>query len=258
MPQRTEQIGSWRFAPESGELFRGDERLRLEDRAARTLELLCRRRGEVVTQAEIVAEIWGGRQQSPNSVAVVISGLRRTLGDDARSPALIETVTKRGYRLRASQPSPAKPLWRRPTPWLVAGAILASVAAAGLAWTSARPAKPLVRIEPVVNDTGSAAYGPVAKAVQGLVLTDLEGQGQGRMAVLAPDSLAPGHRPQLVVRSRLILWTGYPAVELSAVDPATGVTIWSGMAEGPEANFPTQVEHEMAALGARIARRPAR
>jgi DNA-binding winged helix-turn-helix (wHTH) protein len=256
MPQRTEQIGTWRFAPESGELFRGDERVRLEDRAARTLELLCRRRGEVVSQAEIVAKVWGGRQQSPNSVAVVISGLRRTLGDDARNPALIETVTKRGYRLRPAQASRAKPLWRRPTPWLVGGAALASVAAAGLAWTSAPPAKPLVRIEPVVNDTGSAAYRPVAKAVQGLVLTDLE--SQGRAAVLAPDSQAPGQRPQLVVKSRLILWTGYPAVELSAVDPATGVTIWSGMAEGPEANFPAQVDREMAALGARIAGRPTR
>ena len=95
------RIGGWTFRAGENELVQGGERRRLEDRAARTLELLCRRAGEAVGQDEIIAQVWNGRSQSPNSIPVVIGQLRRALGDDARSPRFIETVPKRGYRLVA-------------------------------------------------------------------------------------------------------------------------------------------------------------
>src|SRR5688572_22055096 len=105
------RIGDWTFDPAAGELTRGGERRRLEDRAARTLALLCRRRGEVVSHGEIAAEVWNGRTVSPNSLPVVIADLRRALDDDARAPRFIETVAKRGYRLMAEAgsalPAPA-------------------------------------------------------------------------------------------------------------------------------------------------------
>jgi hypothetical protein len=58
----------------------------LEDRAARTLELLCRRRGEVVSKAELIDAVWGGRSISANSVAVVIGDLRKAIEEDAHAP----------------------------------------------------------------------------------------------------------------------------------------------------------------------------
>ncbi len=242
------EIGAWRFEAAGGELVRGAERRRLEDRAARTLELLARRRGEVVTQAEIVAEVWGGRRQSANSVAVVISDIRRALDDDAREPMHLETVTKRGYRLRPEtmvQAPPRPERTRRPF-WMlgVAGVAFAALAL-GLAWRNTHPARPLARIEAVANQTGDVRYDPLARAVEGLVTTDL--QAQDRLTLLAPGAK---RRPDLVVKSQLILWTGYPAVALSAIDPATGVTLWSGMAPGPEAALPGQVAREMARFGA--------
>ena len=243
------QIGGWRFDPAGGELVRGDERRRLEDRAARTLDLLCRRRGEVVTQGEIVAEVWGGRRQSANSVAVVISDIRRALEDDAREPEHLETVTKRGYRLRPELVVEASgPATRTGRPvWAVGTAVAAVVAALalGLAWRHAHPARPVARIEAVTNQTGDARYDPLARAVEGLVTTDL--QAQDRLTLLAAGAK---RRPDLVVKSQLILWTGYPAVALSVVDPATGVTLWSGMAPGPEAALPGQVAKEMTRFGA--------
>ena len=44
------RIGDWTFSPAANELHRGEARRKLEHRAARTLELLCRRRGSVVSQ----------------------------------------------------------------------------------------------------------------------------------------------------------------------------------------------------------------
>ncbi len=95
------EVGAWRFDPARNALLRNGEARSLEFRAARLLELLCRRRGEVVSQEEIVAAVWQGRRLSDNTVAVVISNLRKELGDDARAPRFIETVSKRGYRLLA-------------------------------------------------------------------------------------------------------------------------------------------------------------
>ena len=248
MTRETIQIGGWRFDPAGGELARGGERRRLEDRAARTLDLLCRRRGEVVTQAEIVAEVWAGRQQSPNSVAVVISDIRRALEDDAREPEHIETVTKRGYRLRpeTAMAEVAQPRRTLSPAWVfgLAGTAIAALALV-LLWRAAHPARPVARIEAVENQTGDRRYDPLARAVEGLVTTDL--QAQGRLTLLAPGGK---RRPDLVVKSQLILWTGYPAVALSAIDPSTGVTLWSGMAPGPEAALPRQVAHELAAFSA--------
>src|SRR4051794_5789758 len=94
----TYRVGEWQFHPASGELRRGAELRRLEPRAARTLELLCGARGAVVSQDELIKDVWDGRSLSENSVAVVIGQLRRALGDDARDPKLIETIPKRGYR----------------------------------------------------------------------------------------------------------------------------------------------------------------
>jgi DNA-binding winged helix-turn-helix (wHTH) protein len=98
------RIGGWEFLPATGELRRRTDLRRLEPRAARTLELLCEAKGEVVSQEELIAAVWQGRALSENSVAVVIGQLRRALEDDAREPRLIESIPKRGYRLRATQP----------------------------------------------------------------------------------------------------------------------------------------------------------
>ncbi len=116
-------LGDWRFDIESAVLTQPGRTKRLENRSALTLELLCRRRGEVVSKAAILGEVWRGRAVSDNSVAIVIADLRRALGEDSRAPVHIETVAKRGYRLNlgletASAPSSpanerrgARPFW---------------------------------------------------------------------------------------------------------------------------------------------------
>jgi two-component system alkaline phosphatase synthesis response regulator PhoP len=59
---------------------------------------LRRREGVIVTRRELLHEVWGHQwtDGSSNVVEVVVSGLRRKLGDRASA---LETVRGVGYRL---------------------------------------------------------------------------------------------------------------------------------------------------------------
>ncbi|GAB4523571.1 MAG: hypothetical protein Tsb0010_07670 [Parvularculaceae bacterium] len=105
--ERVYRIGGWTFYPARNELQNGATRERLEDRSARLLEFLCERRGQVVSREEMTQRVWNGRTISEQSVPVVISELRKALGDDAKAPLFIETVSKRGYRLVDALPMDA-------------------------------------------------------------------------------------------------------------------------------------------------------
>lgn len=174
-------IGDWSFEADANELRRGDERRRLEHRAARTLEFLCSRAGEVVTPDDILAHVWKGRAISANSVPVVISDLRQALEDDARSPRYIETVAKRGYRLMV-QPSAESPAVSRPNPLrpaMMALGALALVTAAALAWAIFGRAgdSPALVVRPVQNATGNSAYQPLVNASSAMLMAQAEQLG---------------------------------------------------------------------------------
>lgn len=229
--QTLHRIGDWRFDVEGAALTRGEEVRRLEDRAARTLALLCRRRGEVVTQNEIVAEVWNNRHVSPNSVAVVMRDLRRALDDDARNPRHIATVNRRGYRLLASGAAAAPGrnvgLWAADFAAVIVGLALT---AAALALRPTPPVPLTIAVEPTVNATGAASYAPLALALHELVRNDMSDAPGVR--ILTGDA---GRRnaDALTLSSRLILWDGRPTLSLAVTDPDSGAVVWSGMAQGP-------------------------
>jgi DNA-binding winged helix-turn-helix (wHTH) protein len=246
---QTFQIGEWSFDAAAGDLRRGDERRRLEDRAARTLEVLCRRRGEVVSQDDIIGQVWNGRAVSANSVPVVIADLRRALGDDARAPRFIETVAKRGYRLLADgaavrpPPSARHKLVSR---LVVVGFIALLAAAAYATWrNSGPPPRELsVLVPDVANATGDSAYAPMAAAVSELVSADLM---RARVPIerVRPGSDGGGVGDARTIRlsGKLILWTGQPTVMFTAEE--NGKVTWAGMAKGPEPAFPATVRGAM-------------
>jgi len=230
MASRHYRIGGWTFRSGENELLRGDERRRLEDRAARTLELLCRRAGETVAQDEIIAEVWNGRSQSPNSIPVVIGQLRRALGDDARSPRFIETVPKRGYRLVAE--GEAGPAQRSRRPMAALGLLLFLIAAVA-AWFPDRPASPALAVSDVVNATGDPAYEPLARATSELIAAGLSRRGLAFRR-------GPAREGETQLAARLTLWTGEPTIGLTATGP-DGVVGWSAMARGPAQKLPANV-----------------
>jgi len=63
--------------------------------------LLCtlvRRAGSLITKGELLDAVWGHRYVSDSVLKTAISELRTVLGDDAKQPRFIETVSRRGYR----------------------------------------------------------------------------------------------------------------------------------------------------------------
>jgi DNA-binding winged helix-turn-helix (wHTH) protein/tetratricopeptide (TPR) repeat protein len=76
--------------------------------------LLCalvRQGGSLITKGALLDAVWGHRYVSDSVLKTAISELRTALGDDARRPRYIETVSRRGYRFigRASATLDAQP-----------------------------------------------------------------------------------------------------------------------------------------------------
>jgi len=86
-------------------LHRGTQQLRLAAKPFATLEFLIRNRHRVVPKAELLREVWGGRQEI-NTVEQAVRQVRKVLGDSLLEPAYIETVPGQGYRFVAEVHDP--------------------------------------------------------------------------------------------------------------------------------------------------------
>jgi len=103
------------------------------------MAVLCVLAGEpdrVFTRAELIDQVWGTEYGADESLTRAISHLRKALGDTRGEPAVIETISKRGYRLLPSalsqaQTRPAAPGAAPPRRALLLAAGI--TAAAGLA-----------------------------------------------------------------------------------------------------------------------------
>jgi len=95
-------VGEWQVAPPLNLLVRGDEQVRLEPRVMDVLVHLAERADEVVSKEELIEHVWKGRYTTDDVLSVAIYSLRKALGDDARRPRYVETVSRRGYRLIAA------------------------------------------------------------------------------------------------------------------------------------------------------------
>ena len=108
----------------------------------RSWQVLCVLAGEpgrVFTRAELIDRVWGTEFGADESLTRAISHLRKALGDTRAEPMVIETISKRGYRLLPSAIASQVHRLPRRFPllpaaahgWRAAGAVFA---AAALAW----------------------------------------------------------------------------------------------------------------------------
>lgn len=64
------------------------------------LARLCRYAGRVVTQTQLLKEVWGPTHvDDTHYLRIVVSRLRQKLGDDPQTPVLLQTEAGVGYRL---------------------------------------------------------------------------------------------------------------------------------------------------------------
>ncbi len=103
-------IGEWLVQPQLNRLSRsGCSDVQLEPKMMDVLVRLARTTGEVVSREDLIDAVWPDVFISESVLTRAIAGLRRALGDDARSPRFIETISKRGYRLIGSEPALSPP-----------------------------------------------------------------------------------------------------------------------------------------------------
>src|ERR1700758_839169 len=86
------------------ELRRSGKALKLSRIPMELLLLLVERRGELVTQNEIVERVWGKGVflDTDNSINAAVRKLRQVLDDDPEQPRFVHTVTGKGYRFVGS------------------------------------------------------------------------------------------------------------------------------------------------------------
>ena len=96
------RFGQWLIEPHLNRIRRGDEEKQLEPLSMNVLACLVEHAGEVVASDALLEQFWPGRFVEESTIHRRIAQIRRVLGDDARHPVYIETISKRGYRAIAS------------------------------------------------------------------------------------------------------------------------------------------------------------
>ncbi|MCP3956861.1 MAG: protein kinase [bacterium] len=94
------KIGEWWVRPQLGQLKRGETSVRVEARSMDVLVCLARLAPEVVPKQRIIDEVWGDAYVGDEVISHAIWELRKALEDDARQPRYIETLPRKGYRLK--------------------------------------------------------------------------------------------------------------------------------------------------------------
>ncbi len=130
--------------PASGEVAGPAGREKLDPKVMDVLVELAGNAGQVVLREDLLARLWDSPVVSDESLSRCIYELRRQLslaGGDERYKAMIETVPRRGYRLKAAvtpvappaETPPERPS-RRPRRWpasLIAAVVVIAIAVAG-------------------------------------------------------------------------------------------------------------------------------
>ena len=86
-------------------LWRGEgvaeERISLAPRTFDVLRYLVEHPGRLVPHDELLGALWPKTYVQPEVLKSHVATIRAALGDDARKPIFIETMSRRGYRFIA-------------------------------------------------------------------------------------------------------------------------------------------------------------
>lgn len=92
---------SFRLDKANAILWHDDQVVPLRPKNFAALCYLIERHGQLVTKDELLDSVWQHRHVGESVLKVCINELRQALGDNARAPAYLVTVARRGYRFIA-------------------------------------------------------------------------------------------------------------------------------------------------------------
>ncbi|HVG06491.1 MAG TPA: winged helix-turn-helix domain-containing protein [Thermoanaerobaculia bacterium] len=95
------RVGEWEVNQAENALCSEGRAVRLEPRVMDVLVYLAAEAGRVVSKEELLAAVWGGVFVEEGALTQAIHSLRKALGDDARQPRYVKTISRRGYLLVA-------------------------------------------------------------------------------------------------------------------------------------------------------------
>jgi DNA-binding winged helix-turn-helix (wHTH) protein/TolB-like protein len=98
---RQYEFGPFRLEPEEHLLLREGKAAPLTPKAFELLVLLVRNPGRLLTKDQILEALWPGCFVEDANITVLISSLRKVLGESAADEPYIQTVPKKGYRFTA-------------------------------------------------------------------------------------------------------------------------------------------------------------
>jgi two-component system, OmpR family, phosphate regulon response regulator OmpR len=97
------QLGTFRYDVVRGELWRGEEAVRLTATEAALMRLFAREPGEVIGRARLIEDLGragpDGEGAQDRAVDVQITRLRRKIESDPKNPRYLQTVRGVGYML---------------------------------------------------------------------------------------------------------------------------------------------------------------
>ncbi len=93
------RLGDWEVRPSLNQVSGPDGPVHLNPKAMEVLVCLCQAGGEVVSKDELMESVWPETFVSDAVLTSAIWELRKAFGDNARSPVMIETIPRRGYRV---------------------------------------------------------------------------------------------------------------------------------------------------------------
>jgi adenylate cyclase len=264
------RLSDWAVDPVSNSLSRDGETIRLEPKVMEVLVYLASRPGVVVSRGQLEDDVWNGLALSYDTVTGAIGKLRKALDDDARAPRLIETVSKKGYRLLvpALPPGPDDPMaasatidasaGSRPVMRVAMVVALLAILFAGttIAWLKfsgpspvAPTDAPTIAVLPFKNLSADAAMGYFADGITDDLITGLARSTE--LLVISRDStfyykdhdasnraLAEGLNADFAVRGSVRRSGEDLRVNVRVVDLADDKHLWAGTYDGKLDDLP--------------------
>ena len=93
------RLGPWLIRPGLNTISNNGADVQVQPKVMEVLVCLASRPGQSISKETIIKTVWTDTFVSDDALIRCISELRRVFEDDARAPAVIQTIPKRGYRL---------------------------------------------------------------------------------------------------------------------------------------------------------------